>query len=261
MEKETINFNEIKETAIKVLTSPQTFFREMPKTGGYVQPLIFMIVMGVIGGLIQSIFNIIGLRVATGLAMGVASIILVPIVIAIFGFVGAAILYLIWKLMGSQEEYETAYRCAAYISALTPITCVLGIVPYIGGAVGVALAMYFTIVASIEVHRIPSQKAWLVFGIIGAILILLTITGEISSRRMVREAGKFQKQMEKTTKEMKKQMEGATQELQKGAEEASKEMEKATEGGTQEMKNAAEEAAKALEELQKQMQKSKEKSN
>jgi hypothetical protein len=237
MEKEGFDLKEIVETAIKVLTSPQTFFREMAKRGGYVKPLIFMIVMGVVGGLIQSIFNIIGLRVATGLAMGVASIILVPIVIAIFGFVGAAILYLIWKLMGSQEEYETAYRCAAYISALTPITCVLGIVPYIGGAVGVALAMYFTIIASIEVHRIPSQKAWLVFGIIGAILILLTITGEISSRRMVREAGKFQKQMEKTTKEMQKQVEGATKEMQK----------------------ATEEATKALEELQKQQEKSKEK--
>jgi len=237
MEKEGFDLKEIVETAIKVLTSPQTFFREMAKRGGYVKPLIFMIVMGVVGGLIQSIFNIIGLRVATGLAMGVASIILVPIVIAIFGFVGAAILYLIWKLMGSQEEYETAYRCAAYISALTPITCVLGIVPYIGGAVGVALAMYLTIIASIEVHRIPSQKAWLVFGIIGAILILLTITGEISSRRMVREAGKFQKQMEKTTKEMQKQVEGATKEMQK----------------------ATEEATKALEELQKPQEKSKEK--
>jgi len=237
MEKEGFDLKEIVETAIKVLTSPQTFFKGMPKEGGYVKPLIFMIVMGVVGGLIQSIFNIIGLRVATGLAMGVASIILVPIVIAIFGFVGAAILYLIWKLMGSQEEYETAYRCAAYISALTPITCVLGIVPYIGGAVGVALAMYLTIIASIEVHRIPSQKAWLVFGIIGAILILLTITGEISSRRMVREAGKFQKQMEKTTKEMQKQVEGATKEMQK----------------------ATEEATKALEELQKQQEKSKEK--
>lgn len=237
MEKEGFDLKEIVETAIKVLTSPQTFFREMAKRGGYVKPLIFMVVMGVVGGLIQSIFNIIGLRVATGLAMGVASIILVPIVIAIFGFVGAAILYLIWKLMGSQEEYETAYRCAAYISALTPITCVLGIVPYIGGAVGVALAMYLTIIASIEVHRIPSQKAWLVFGIIGAILILLTITGEISSRRMVREAGKFQKQMEKTTKEMQKQVEGATKEMQK----------------------ATEEATKALEELQKQQEKSKEK--
>jgi len=250
MEKESIDLNEIKETAIKVLTSPQTFFKEMSKTGGYVQPLIFMIVMGVIGGLIQSLFSIIGLKVATGLAMGVASIILVPVVTGIFGFVGAAILYLIWRLMGSQEEYETAYRCAAYVSVLTPITCLLGIVPYIGGAVGIALAMYFTIIATIEVHQIPSQKAWLVFGIIGAVLILLTITGEISSRRMMRDAGKLQKQMEETSKEMQKQV-----------EEASKEMQKATEGVTKEMQKATEEATKAIEELQKQIEKSKEKSN
>lgn len=239
MEKESIDLNEIKETAIRVLTSTQAFFKEMPKTGGYLKPLIFMIAMGVVGGLIQSLFSIIGLKVATGLAMGLASIILVPIVVGIFGFVGAAILFLIWRLMGSKETYETAYRCAAYISVLTPITCVLGIVPYIGGAVGVALAMYFTIIATIVVHQIPSQKAWLVFGIIGALLILLTITGEISSRRMVRDVGKFQKQMEGTTKEM----------------------QKATEDATKEMQKATEEATKALEELQKQMEKSREKSD
>ncbi len=250
MEKESINLNEIKETVIKVLTSPQAFFKEMQKTGGYMKPLVFMMVMGIIGGLIQSLFSLIGLKIATGLAMGVASIVLVPIVVGIFGFVGAAILYLIWKLMGSQEEYETAYRCVAYTSALTPITSVLGIVPYIGGAVGIALAIYFTIIASIEVHRIPSQKAWLVFGIIGALLILLTISGEISSRRMAREAGKFQKQMEETTQQMQKQMEGVSKEMQKGTEEA-----------TQEMKKSLEEATKALEELQKQMEKSKEKSD
>ena len=250
MEKENIDLNVIKETAIKVLTSPHTFFKGMPKTGGYVKPLIFMIVMGVVGGLIQSILSIIGLQVATGLAMGVASIILLPIIVGVFGFIGAAILYVIWKLMGSQEEYETAYRCVAYISALTPITSILGIVPYIGGAVGVALAMYFTILASIEVHRISSQKAWLVFGIIGAILILLNITGEISSRRMAREAGKYQKQMEETTKEMQKQLEGI-----------SKEMQKAKEGASEEIQKSTEEATRALEELKKQMEKAQEKSD
>lgn len=250
MEKESIDLNEIKEIAIKVLTSPRAFFREMPKTGGYLKPLIFMIAMGIIGGLIQSLFSVIGLQVATGLAMGVASIILFPIVVGIFGFVGAAILYLIWRLMGSQEEYETAYRCIAYISALTPITCVLGIVPYIGGAAGIALSIYFTVIASAEVHGISSQKAWLVFGTIGAILILLTITGEISSRKMARDAGKLQKQMEETTKQMQKQMEGV-----------SKEMQKATEGATQEMQRNIEEATKALEELQKQMEEAKEKSD
>ena len=234
--KDIINLTEIRNTAIKVLTSPSEFFREMPKTGGFVEPLIFMVVMGIIGGLIQSIFSIIGLRGASGMAMGVASIILLPIIIGIFGFVGAAILFGIWKLMGSQESYETAYRCVAYISALTPITAVLGLIPFIGGAVGIALTTYFVVISSMEVHKIPSQKAWLVFGIIGAIFVILSISGEITSRRVAREAVKFRKEAEKASKMMQKQAEDAAKQVQKSAEEAQK----------------------ALEEMQEQMKKSQE---
>jgi len=223
--KNFINLTEIRDTAIKVLTSPSEFFREMPKTGGFVEPLIFMVVMGVIGGLILSIFSIIGLR--SGMAMGAASIILLPIVIGIFGFVGAAILFAIWKIMGSQESYETAYRCTAYISALTPISALLGIIPYIGGAIGIALATYFIVIASIEVHKIPSQKAWLVFGIIGAIFVILSFSGEIASRRVARDANRLRQEAEKASKMMQQQAEDAAKKLQKSAEEAKKILEEA----------------------------------
>ena len=154
----------IQKTAMSVLTSPSAFFREMPKTGGFVEPLIFMVIMGIISGLIQTILSIVGLHFAGGIAMGVASIILFPIVIAIGGFIGAAVLFVIWMLLGSKESYETAYRCGAYISVLMPIMTVLGLIPYLGSAVGIALYVYFLVVASMEVHKIPSQKAWLVFG-------------------------------------------------------------------------------------------------
>jgi len=224
--KNIVNLTEIRDTAIKVLTSPTEFFRQMPKTGGFVEPLIFMVVMGVIGGLIQSIFSIIGLR-ASGMAMGAASIILLPIVIGIFGFIGAAILFIIWKIMGSQEPYETAYRCAAYISALTPITSLIGLIPYIGGAIGIALATYFIVIASIEVHNIPSQKAWLVFGIIGAILVILSFSGELASRRIARDANNLRQEAEKASKMMQKQAEDAAKQLQKSAEEAKKILEEA----------------------------------
>ncbi len=159
--------------------------------------------------------------------MGAASIILLPLVIGIFGFVGAAILFIIWKIMGSQEPYETAYRCAAYISALTPITSLIGLIPYIGGAIGIALATYFIVIASIEVHKIPSQKAWLVFGIIGAILVILSFSGELASRRIARDANKLRQEAEKASKMMQKQAEDATKQLQKSAEEAKKILEEA----------------------------------
>src|SRR3989338_1047508 len=139
MEGKGINFAAFPQTAIKVLTSPAAFFREMPKTGGFVEPLVFMVVMGVISGLIQAALSLLGLSIAGGIAMGLAAIIMMPIFIAIFGFVGAAILFVIWKLMGSQESYETAYRCGAYISAFAPIAAVLSIIPYIGSAIGIIL--------------------------------------------------------------------------------------------------------------------------
>jgi hypothetical protein len=221
----------IQKTAMSVLTSPSAFFREMPKTGGFVEPLIFMVIMGVIGGLIQTIFSIVGLRFGI-MAMSVWSIILFPIYIVIGGFIGAAILFVIWKLLGSQESYETAYRCGAYISVLMPIITVLGLIPYLGSAIGIALYVYFLVIASVEAHKIPSQKAWLVFGIIGAILIILSISGQITARKYSREAKKFREKMEETSKAMKKQaeqMQKQTEDLQKQAEEvrrAAEEMQK-----------------------------------
>ena len=244
METKSIDLASIQKTAMSVLTSPSAFFREMPKTGGFVDPLIFMVIMGIISGLIQTIFSLISLNIAGWMAMSVWSIILVPIYIAIGGFIGAAILFVIWKLLGSKESYETAYRCGAYISVLMPIITVLGLIPYLGLAIGIALYVYFLVIASVEVHKISSQKAWLVFGIIGAILIIMNISAQMSARKFSREAVKFREKMEETSKAVKKQaeqMQKQTEDIQKQAEEM--------------MQKQAEEAKKAVEEMQKELEK------
>jgi hypothetical protein len=207
----------VQKTAMSVVTSPSAFFREMPKTGGFVEPLIFMVVMGIMSGLLQTIFSIVGLHFGF-MAMTAWAIILFPIYLIIGGFIGAAILFVIWKLMGSQESYEVAYRCGAYISVLMPIITVLGLIPYLGSAIGIVLYVYFLVIASMEVHKIPSQKAWLVFGIIGAILIILNISGQITARRYSKQVNKFRQNMEETSKAMKKQAE----QMQQQAEEARK---------------------------------------
>jgi type VI protein secretion system component VasK len=99
----------------------------------------------------------------------------------------------------------------------------------LGSAVGIALYVYFLVMASVEVHKIPSQKAWLVFGIIGAILIVMNISAQMTAKKLSRETVKFREKMEETSKAMKKQAE--------------------------EMQRQAEEARKAAEEMQKQLEK------
>src|SRR3990170_7168122 len=247
MDGKSIDFAAIPQTAVKVLTSPSEFFRQMPKTGGFVEPLVFMIAMGVAAGLLGSILSVLRLQVGVGMAMGVGSVIIMPIMIAIFGFVGAAILFLIWKLMGSQESYETAYRCGAYIGVLTPISALLHLIPYVGAVVSVLLVTFYLVTASVAVHNIPSRKAWLVFGIIGGLLVFFSVSAELAARRIEREAVKIQKEAEEAAKQMQKQAE----QIQKQAEEASKAMQKQSEEAARQMKQQAEEAQKAMEQMQK----------
>ncbi len=215
MEKKGIDFAALPATAIKVITSPAVFFREMPKTGGFLEPLVFMVVMGAVAGLVQAILAIIGLNVGAGTGMAIASIVIFPVIIAIFGFISAAIAFVIWKLMGSKESYETAYRCVAYITALWPITTLFGAIPYIGIVLAIVLTVYFYAIAGIEAHKIASQTAWLVSGIIGIILIAMVVGGGIASRAL-------RGQMEKATKEMQK----SSEETKKALEELQKKMER-----------------------------------
>ena len=214
MEQKNIDFAAMPQTAIKVVTSPATFFREMPKTGGFVEPLVFMAIMGAVTGLVQAVLTMIGLAVGMSAGMGIAMIIIYPIAIAILGFVGAAIIFVVWKLMGSQEPYETAYRCTAYLAALWPITTVLGAIPYIGIVIAIALMTYYYVIASVEAHKIPSQRAWIVFGIIGAALILIGVGAEITSRAMQNKMMMYQKQMEGTAQDMQKSSEALKKALE-----------------------------------------------
>ncbi len=227
MEPKEINFAAIPQTAINVVTKPAEFFQGMPKTGGFLEPLVFAVVMGLIAGIIQAILGIIGLGPAGGYgAAGISSslgmIIIMPISAAIGSFIGGAILFVIWKLMGSQENYETAYRCGAYLMALAPITAIINAVPYAGVIVSMAIYTFYIVTASIHVHNIPSQKAWMVFGIIGIIFALLFVYSEYKARHMGSEVEKWRQMGEDMRKEYQDQAREAgksTEEMRKQAEE------------------------------------------
>ena len=236
MEPKDIDFAAMPQKAINVVTKPAEFFQGMPKAGGFLEPLVFAVIMGLITGIIQAILNVIGLAPGAGYGGGVMAgfgvIIFMPIAAAIGSFVGAAILFVIWKLMGSEENYETAYRCGAYLMAVAPITAIIGVIPYAGGIITMAIYVFFLATASIHVHNIPSQKAWMVFGIIGVIFALLGIFAEYKARNMAssmkqwgqmgEEFKKSAKDMEKSTQEMSKQTEELAKQLKEQAENAKK---------------------------------------
>jgi len=180
-----INIAGMPDQAIGVITAPRAFFRGMARTGGYIDPIVFLVVMGLAAALIQIVLGFMGLGQAGITAMaatGFVAIIMLPIFLVIGGFIGAAISFVIWRFMGSQQGYETAFRCVAYMSAILPITALLSAIPYLGGIIHVVWAFYLVIIASVEVHGIRERTAQIVFGIIGLIVLVMSVSNEYAAR-------------------------------------------------------------------------------
>ncbi len=189
-------FSDIVPNAMMVVTRPVDFYRRMPKKGGFGAPLVFMIALGVVSGLVKAVLAMLGFGVAMGVGMALGSIIVMPIFIAVFGFIGAAVVFVVWKIIGSGEDYETAYRCLAYSCAITPITTLVQVLPYLGIIVAMAWGTYLIVCASTEVHGIPVRKAWLVFGIIAAILALMSLAVQRTGRMMRHSMSGLEHQMQ-----------------------------------------------------------------
>lgn len=181
---ETAAATSLPQTVFAVMLQPAGFFATMPRSGGYVQPLLFMVVMGVAAGVVRAVLGLAGLAGGVSTAMAFAAIIITPIIIAVFGFVVAAVLFVIWKIMGSEQDFETAYRCTAYGSAIAPITQILTVLPYAGVVLNLAWWALILVTASVQVHQIRRTTAAAVFGVIAIIFAAVGIGGELAARRM-----------------------------------------------------------------------------
>jgi hypothetical protein len=179
-------------TMVFVITNPVGFFKQMPRKGGLVDPMIFMVAMGIVGAILQIPLSFFGLGMAGSFFLALAYIIIMPIFTIIFGFIGGAILMLIWKVMGSSEDFETCFRCLAYASAISPITNLLHLIPYLGPVLGLAWLTYLLVTASVETHELMAKPSWIVFGIIAAILALASISSQHNLRKYSKKLDNFE---------------------------------------------------------------------
>jgi len=211
------DISKVIEDARSIIINPVDFYQKMSKTGGFIEPLIYVVVMAAIAAGIMFILSLIG-----GKPVGIGILVILPIMMAVASFISAGIIYLIWKIMGSGNDYEAAYRCVAYSMAILPVSALLSIVPFIGLIVPALWGAYLMITASTEVHGLDKQKASMVFGA----LALLSIFVNMSTQRAVNN---MEDQLDKvgglaeSMKDMTPEEAGkALGEFQRGFEEATK---------------------------------------
>lgn len=183
MSNQQFDINMVINTAKKVLTNPVDFYRSMSVSGGLLNPLIFVAVMAFVAAVILTILAIVNLG-DLARSFSIASLIVLPIFTVAFSFIGAAVLFVIWKLMGSTHNFEVAYRCVAYSFAIMPVMAVLSIVPYIDGIVQTLWFSYLMYIASIEVHQRKASSAKIVFGVLAALFVIFSLQAEYASRQV-----------------------------------------------------------------------------
>ncbi|MGA2223774.1 MAG: YIP1 family protein [Syntrophobacteraceae bacterium] len=175
-------FNSIVEIVQSVIRDPASFYRQMQRSGGFADPFVFAVAMGVAAGVVRAVLNLLVFGFAHFFTMVMIMLIITPILTGLFTFVSAAILFVIWRLLGSQQSYEVSFRCAAYALAIIPITAALYFIPYLGVVAGLAWTTYILVCASVEVHGTELKIAWIVFGVIFAILAIGSVSIQHSAR-------------------------------------------------------------------------------
>jgi len=186
----------------QIVSNPVHFFRSMPKGGGYGDPVLFIVVVSIISVLINIILSIIGVGFFFSIGAAFMMVVIGPIMAVIMSFVGAAILFVIWRVMGSKESFETCYRCGAYASGISPITTIIAVIPYVGTILSFAWICFLIVLASAEVHGLSMKKAWIVFGVIFGFFAIMSLGAQHTARKFESEMGDFRPVKEGSTREM-----------------------------------------------------------
>ena len=201
---EKIRWDKFVENTKVFFTSPNAIYDNFEKTGGYLEPVVYIALMNVFGSMIFSLGSLFSL---SNLLL---SVIIIPIGL-ISSFITAAILHFIWVFLGSKETYETSFRCIASIAPLIPISGIVYIIPFIGKWISVFIFpfifYYFIILASVNVHNVDQEKAKKVFLVLTLIWVFFSFVGNVKWSIYQRKIRKMQKEAEQRMKEYQKQME------------------------------------------------------
>ena len=222
-EQSRFDINTVISDAKRVLLDPAGFYRSMAKAGGYTEPLIYVVVMGFAAGVLATLTSIFGGGIRFGAGAGFFAMLLLPIVAVISSFISGTIMFVLWKLMGSSQGYETAWRCVAFSMVMFPAMMILQWIPYLGSIVGVIVVIWLMINASTEVHAVERKKAQLVLGVLGVFMVLGNISSERAARQWEARMEHYGGQLEQLENMTPEEAGEAVGEFLKGIEKATKE--------------------------------------
>jgi len=156
------------ETLKKVLTNPEGFFSEMPKEGGYGEPLKFATINFAIFGLLSGIVAVV---MKGSSPTSIVSTLIGAVIGGIIGlFIFGIILFILFKIVGGSGSYEGTVRILSYTSA----TQILTWIPLIG-ILAALYSIWLNIVGGKHVHNISTVRSAIAVLIPVVIIVILVV--------------------------------------------------------------------------------------
>jgi hypothetical protein len=150
-----------------IFFKPKDFYQNMPTTGGFPSPLIFLAVCLGISAFISAII--------WGTVAGFFYFLIFGLILS---FIGAAILYFIaQQFFEGKGTYEGTYRVVAYAGVVSLISW-LAVIPVLGGLIAFLAFLYgfyLQFVGVAKVHQITQGQAVVTVLIAFAVTIILGI--------------------------------------------------------------------------------------
>ena len=159
-------FNALLETIQMVLLRPMEAFAVMRREGGFMDPLLYTLILGMVGAVASFIFSIglhsfgMGRRSGLGALFGMGAtsfgmLIVMPVIIVIFAFIMAGIAHLVLMLLsGAKQPFETTLRVICFGSGSANV---LQIIPICGGTIA---AIYSIVLNCIGLARAHETDTW-----------------------------------------------------------------------------------------------------
>ena len=153
--------DEFIDTWKNVITTPGDFYKEMPTSGGYEEPLKFAAINYLIAGIGAALITF-------GSMFG--AVIVAPILGIVGVFIGGLILHICFKIVGGSGSYEGTVRTVSYASAISAVSWI----PIVGWIIGL-YAIYLNIVGGTFVHDLTMGKSAIAVFIPVIIMVILVI--------------------------------------------------------------------------------------
>lgn len=199
-EKEGFDLKALIEDSKAVLFNPKDYYTKMPITGGFVEPIIKVLIYGAIIGIFSFIWSLTGLGasgVPSWLGGGVGFMALIgSIIFAVIGlFIGGLIMLIISAILGGNTDYETNVRVVASIMVISIISSALGFFDginlYLSAIVSIAISLwglYITYLA-LTLTLKAGEKGSKIFLIVIAVIVVITSFTGIAAKKALHNIG------------------------------------------------------------------------